>query len=91
MISQKPDQQLTDKTTNVVNLTLTPRRSVKTVKDLADTPVPGSINGSSINKDTVQSDQRKNRAQDKQTVSIDNDQIIRLMKTMETVLERVLL
>ena len=89
VISQKSDHLQNDvKTISDKLLNTTPRR--KPVKDYLDTPVPGSINGSCIDKENAQTHPRKNIIPDKQVVSIDNDQLIRVMKNMETVMVTVL-
>ena len=87
VIGKIPEHHQKDKKTADEPLSFTPRR--KHINDRSDTPVPGCINGSSIDKSTVNVNEKKCRGQD--TPSIANDQFFRVMKNVETVLETVLL
>ena len=66
---------------------LFPRR--KQTNDHSDTPVPGSINGSCKGREKL--NEKNCKGQDTNIKSIAGDQLFRVVKNMETVLETVLL
>ena len=65
----------------------------KLISNHMDTPVPGSINGSSVNSETTRARTQSpaKTMKDSNISAIDNNQLIQVMKNMEAVLETVLL
>lgn len=65
----------------------------KLVTNHMDTPVPGSINGSSVNSELTRARKQSpaEKLKDSNITAIDNNQLIQVMKNMEAVLETVLL
>ena len=82
------EHQQKDTKTNDVPLASTPRR--KQIYDHSDTPVPGCINDSYIDKGTTKANKTSCRGQLIHITSIANNQHFTVMKNMETALETVL-
>ena len=61
------------------------------IKDNSDTPVAGCINGSCFDNNAAKLNDKMSSGKEKPITLIETDQIIRVMKNMETVLETVLL
>ena len=74
----------------VINIPTTPVR--KTQMDRSETPVPGSVNGSSVStKEHKATKQSKNEKQGCDIESKDTSQTVQLMKNFEAILQNVML